>query len=230
MASLKPALTIFLAVTFALVMSGCTVIPQMPAHHKKIAWKMTSIPLNNPGETTFQLKTRGERPEKIRLYKELFDGYDLGCMEFVDNSGIKTRFEKCWKNMLIDAAEIRWPDGECWFFFAWDCGAADRLRVLSLFDPQNRELTSCELLFDKLGKNLQPRVVRLRHSWNLSLPQNKKYLDFLDSAMTGFADSSTLCSETHGLNLLRSGKVASVTVVLSRERALVDTLSKLQEH
>ncbi|MBF0502398.1 MAG: hypothetical protein HQM09_19825 [Candidatus Riflebacteria bacterium] len=227
MPSINSGLTMFLAVMVVLVMSGGATIPKMPFHHQKIAWKMADVPLNNSGDTTIQLKILGERAEKVRLYKELFDGYELGCMDFVDNSGIRSRVEKCWKNMLIDAAEIRWPDGECWAFFAWDCEAADRLRVLSLFDPRSRELTSCELQFDKTGKDDQPRVVSHRHSWNLSLPKNKKYLDFLDSVMIGYADSSTLCSETHGLKLLRSGNVASVTFVFSRERALVDTLPKL---
>lgn len=238
----RPLLPLFLLLLAfplsSLFLSGCVgPIPKIPfkmpfkmgKNRPRISWKETAFPLRTEGATKIRIKSHEDLSGTIRLYTELIDGYDFGCLDWLENDGSKTTFQKVWQSSLVDASAIRWPNGESWGVFVWDTGNTSWLRTITLFEPRRKELYHCELEFEKGPDKELTGTVLYRFSWKLGLPENQKYRQFLDFIKFGYADAASLSSETRGLKNLRARRIASATFQPDRELPLGETLSKLRE-
>lgn len=202
----------------AVLLAGCIggiPMPKIGGGGRKgprLAWRDRVFPLPAPGHAAeIAIKSREDIRGTLRLFLERGDDPRPGTLLFQPRLGERFRLPSCWRGILVDAAEIRWPNGESWALFAWDDGAAAWRRTLTLFDPRARTLFSCELEFYRTPDGEPTSEVGVRFTWNPGTPDLRKYRAFLESVKGGYAEAATFGETTRGTRRVRQGLVASVT-------------------
>jgi len=226
----QTAVVLFLFL-LAVFCCGCVKLPgKFPLLKKKnapLGWKETSLHFSqHTRKMEFMIRSHQDLSGKVSLFTKLIDGFEFGCLQWLPIAGEKFTWMKCWKDRIVDLAEIRWANDDRWFLFVWESGEKKRLRTIAIFDPRVKEIFAIELEFRENKPEESAEKVSFRFSWNLGFPQFKKYRDFLETIKTAYADPKTWGKTTRGLKLFRRGETASVTFELDSEVALLDSFSR----
>ncbi len=193
----------------------------------RIPWRDRVFPLTAAGHSAeIAIKSREDIRGTLRLFLEPGDDPRPGTLLFQPRLGERFRLPSCWRGILVDAAEIRWPNGESWALFAWDDGEAAWRRTLTLFDPRARELFSCELEFVRTPDGEPTSEVRVRFTWNPGTPGLRKYRAFLEAVKGGYAEPASFGETTRGTRRIRQGRVASVSWQPDGDRPQQDLLRR----
>jgi len=228
---------------WALVLAGCdipkiaipvpSVLKGKPKKKARYPWKERRLPLpalGKPVEVRLSLRGNGG---KVRLWEEAVAGAEIGSLAWEGRDRKKKVWRGVWRPILVDLAEIRWSSGDRWLLFVWDAkentwDARQDVwyRTISLFDPALQEVFACQLTFRKKDRTFWSRDVDYAFSWNLALVPNAPHRAFLDSIKEGYAEGSTWCQATPGLDQLRSDHLGSMTLRLSRDTIMADLLAR----
>ena len=215
-------------IALAVLMSGCDIpLPaiKLPTKAKrKVPWRDHHFAIRSGNRAEIQVKDRNGPPGLVKLFPELIDGFEFGCLEFQSARRLLKKFPSAWQGTLVDASQITWPNGESWVLWAWDVEKHAKLRTISLFLPFSQEVFSCELEFRRTDAGEFTEEVHYCFTWDPGTKSANKYRAFLEAVMPGYADPSSWGSETRGTTWFRTDRTASVTYVLTPDRPFQDHL------